>query len=108
MAEPQQVRPLTAREVLKNAREARANELAQLKPGDRVCQLGWGTDNIIHRHWAVTDVTKIYIKYQPGNHIKDPVFRFRRDTGASVPHGEYGGSTISARCQKPKPKGRKS
>lgn len=81
-----------------------AQELTTVVEGQVVCEVGRGTDNVIHRHWRVDGITKLYIKHRLGNHKDDPVSRFRRDDGRSVPYSEYGGSTIHTTCQRPRKK----
>jgi hypothetical protein len=77
-------------------------DLSALKAGDRVCVVGFGTANVVHRHQTVTSVTKLYVntewKSKRGDTVKD---RHRRDDGRSTPQGDgYGGTTLHSTCQK--------
>lgn len=79
---------------------------AALKPGDRVCIVGFGTANPVHRHATVTGMTKLYVKTEYKNKSGDAVqHRHRIDDGHSTPRGDgYGGTTLRTTCQRPKPK----
>lgn len=78
------------------------DDLTEVTVGQRLCEVGRGSANRIHRHAVVKRLTKLYIvtefKNKDGTHEK----KFRRDSGRSVPYSDYGGSSLHTACQRPK------
>jgi hypothetical protein len=78
-----------------------AKKPAELTVGDAVCIRGFGTASIVHEHGQVVKVSNLYLtvkitwsQLNQGAGTR----RFRRENGASVPHGNgYGGTTVSPR-----------
>ncbi len=92
-----QVRPLTVA-------EKKRYELADVVVDQRLCVIGRGTDNFIHRHVNITSITKLFINsdyVMRGQVYKN---RHRRDSGRSTPMSDYGGTTAHTVCQRPEDK----
>lgn len=76
-----------------------------LKAGDRVCVVGFGTANLVHKHHVVTSVTQLYVNTEWRSERGAVKYRHRKDDGRSTPRGDgYGGTTLHLTCQRPKKK----
>lgn len=94
------VRPLTADE----RRGRRKGDLEDVVKDQRLCVIGRGTDNFIHRHVTVTSVTKLYVNSDYVSRGSVYTNRHRRDNGRSTPMSDYGGTTAHLTCQRPEDK----
>lgn len=79
--------------------------------GQRVCIVGRGTANVVHRHGTVARFTPtmMIVEYPFPRLAKEPQiitrrYRTGRGSGREVGTHEYGGSSVAPRCQRPKPK----
>jgi hypothetical protein len=70
--------------------------------GQRVCIIGRGTANLVHRHARIIRITKtMYVaEYVLRGRTIDR--RYRITDGREVGASEYGGSSMHAICQRPK------
>lgn len=81
----------------------RREDLTTLKPGDRVCVVGFGTANTVHRHGVVVSLSRLYVTTEWKNQHGSYKTRHRLDDGHSTPRGDgYGGTTLHLTCQKPR------
>jgi hypothetical protein len=77
--------------------------LDDVKPGTRVCIVGWGTVATLHTHRYIVDrqtKTLTITKRSDGGAGQR---RFRTADGRSVPREPWGGTTAALTCQDPAP-----
>ncbi len=97
-------RPLTEADDKRYAAVRTRRELESVVKDQRLCVIGRGTDNFIHRHVTVTSITKLYIKSDYVSRGTVYTNRHRRDNGRSTPMSDYGGTTAHIVCQRPEDK----
>jgi hypothetical protein len=71
--------------------------LSALAAGARVCVIGYGTANIVHRHETVHHVTRTQVITQTDSGMTS---KYHRADGRSMPYQPYGGTSIHLTCQK--------
>lgn len=75
--------------------------------GQRVCIAGRGTSNVVHVHGTVQRFTAtmmvVEYRWRRGERSGTAIRRYRtgRGGGREVGASEYGGSYVSAHCQRP-------
>lgn len=72
----------------------------EMKVGQRVCWLGYGTAATSHCHGEIVRITKTMIIVKSDS--RGAQWRFRKDNMQAVPRGDWGGHTLSTKCQRPR------
>ena len=69
--------------------------------GQRVCVIGRGTANLVHAHYTVDRLTAKQVVVSRQLKGRKVERRYWAATGREVGGSEYGGTTVSERCQRP-------